>query len=516
MTDRTPRDGRVLLTGAAGFVGHVLLAELLRRGHACAVMLRPPGAASMERLAALLGDLGIDAPALVAAGRLAPFEGALPDALPARAPLPVSILVHAAASTRFEPDGAGEPARTNDEGTQRLLDWSARQGILAVHLISTAFVGGAARGPALERVAPRPPRFNNAYEESKWRAEGHAVAWAERTGGSCTIHRPSIVVGDHATGRATRFGGVYLAFRASELLSQAIGDDPDGRRRVPLRIEGREDDPIDIVPVDHVARFVADVVGDRACHGRVYHVVHPDPPSNGMIRSAIEVAFGIGGGRFAAPEEIADADLNEVERGFHTGMRPLRPYMIDPPRFDRTNAAAVEARFGRRCPSWNVDALVRLIEHARWARWGRRAAAPVASAGPPADAYARYFEGHLRDRIDQSHVARMAALTATVRFVIEGVDRGEWVCRFEAGRLVRVQRGPNGVREDFGYRTSSGGFWDVVTARLDAQQVFLEGRAEMTGDVERALKFGFILRDFNREHPYDGTAAPAAAEAGRG
>ena len=109
----------------------------------------------------------------------------------------------------------------------------------------------------------------------------------------------------------------------------------------------------------------------------------------------------------------------------------------------------------------------------------------------------------------RSTISEMTDLTTTLRFIIDGTPNGEWTCRFEQGRLVQVRRGVNGVTEDFAYRLSAPHFWDIVSARTDPQQAFIEGHVEVSGDIEQALKMGMILRQLNSDHPY--TPQPAGA-----
>lgn len=495
-----------LVTGATGFVGHVLLAELLRRGHDCAVLTRQPGAATLDTLVRLLGELGVDATPLRHAGRLIALEASLPDGIPSHLPCGVARIVHAAASTRFEPNGSGEPFRTNAVGTESLLRASERWGVREFHLVSTAFVCGITRGPVPERVLPEPPAFRNAYEHSKWTAERHAIDWARRNHADCTVYRPSIVVGAHSTGRTTRFCGLYLALRALDRFYRGLAERRASDSVRALRIEGRAQDRLNLVPVDHLAILMADVIGSPAHHGAVYNLVDPAPPTNRELLELIEACYGATAGRFVEPGTVSGPHADEAERKLCSSMRRLRPYLLDPPEFDRDNVASAEARFGRRWPRWDGASIGRVIAFARQTGWGRHPApGDVDSAHDP---YDQYFHDVLPEQLERSGCSEMVGLTTTLRFIVDGVDNGEWSLHFDGGRLARVRRGANGVHEDFAYRMGVEAFWGIVSARLDPQEAFIGGRVEVTGDVERALKMGMVFRQIYSEHPY--TPGPAA------
>ncbi|MBI4581236.1 MAG: SDR family oxidoreductase, partial [Planctomycetes bacterium] len=317
----------ILITGATGFIGHYLLARLLRAGYACAVLVRPPQSESMGRLAGLLAGVGLDAAEFIRAERLVPLEGDLDDCWPltrdatvspldASRPsrvkgwpsareLRVATIVHSAASTRFASGSDGEPERTNVRGTRRLLDWADAAGVRRFHLVSSAYVCGRSAGPVAERFEFDPAAFHNDYERAKWRAEQLCVEWAGqgraddcqsqnpengpagrrshtegsrshtgfgRGSRSLTIHRPSVVVGEFGSGRSVKFAGFYLMARATELLDRAFASACDAdRQAVPLRIGARPADRQNIVPVDYVADCMAAIVGDPGRDGRVYH-----------------------------------------------------------------------------------------------------------------------------------------------------------------------------------------------------------------------------------------------------
>lgn len=500
----------VLVTGATGFVGQYVLAELLRRGFRCAALVRPPLADSMRRLGEAMGELGFDLDDLLARQRVVPIEGDLAEGLEVDATWPViRTVVHVAASTRFERDARGEPMRSNVTGTRNLIEAARQGGIESLHVVSSAYSCGRT-----DRIVPEAHNtnlydFHNAYEASKWAAEGLALRHGEATGCRVTILRPSIVVGEYATGRCSRFGGWYLGVRATQMLDRVLADADDAARHaIPLRLHGRPEGCQNIVPVDYVATMIGAVVADPSLHGRVYHLVNPSPPTNDAIRRAIEAQFDVSGGRFVEPRALSRDEMNEFERLFYDLARPIEHYMIDTPRFDRRHAEAVERAEGIVCPRFDEGSLRRLMTYACETEWGRRRADREACSASPSSSGpspAFYFESFLPRFIPQSNVARMAGLTTTVGFSITDAADGRWVCRFEQGQLASVRRGGgdegmNG-RAEFSYVTTRQVFAEAIAGRVPPQELFLSGRAQVVGDVERALKMAMILHAFTLEFP---------------
>jgi len=486
-----------LVTGAGGFVGQYVLGALLRRGVRCVALLRDGDAVRLHGLLAALDPAFAPDPE-----RLRVAAGALPDALP-RLDIDVERVVHVAGSTAFRVTG-DEPQRTNVAGMRGLLAWMEDHGVRDLAHVSTAYVCGAAAGPVAERVEAAPPPFRNAYEESKWQAEQVADAWRRAPGRRLVIARPSIVTGATDTGRATAFRGFYVIARAVEQLARSIRPDDD-RHRICLRLRGCPETRYPIVPVDHVADAIAALALDAAAHG-VYHLHHPHAPSNGDIKRWLESIFDLGGGEFVGDARIPLARQSLAERAFYGGMQPLVEYFAASPELECGRAEAALRRAGLSRPRVDRAYVERCVAYARGCGWGRAAARETPEA---ARFGAAYFERFLPAHLPRSQVGRMTPIRATIRFVIDGL---EWVCRFDAGRLAAVGRGPNGLSEQFGYRTSEAGFWRAISGRVDGEQLFMTGEADVFGDVESALKMSAILREFTREFPCDRSRLEPYAE----
>ena len=204
----------VFLTGATGFLGEYLLAELLERGHRVWALYRDES--KRIKTAQFLSDLGLNpggpklqwlkGDVVEVSRHWEQWEEELPSLKE------VDHILHSAASLRFRLNSSGEPRRTNIGGAQALWELTRRRP-MQVHLISTAYVCGLIPGGLVcEANHPR-GNFANAYEESKWEAE---QLWA----GNATILRPSVIIGDSRTGRCTSFTGWYIIAKgAGKLIS---------------------------------------------------------------------------------------------------------------------------------------------------------------------------------------------------------------------------------------------------------------------------------------------------------
>lgn len=128
-----------------------------------------------------------------------------------------------------------------------------------VEFVSTVGVGGRMPGLVPEAWIDAPRAFHNTYEQSK--AEAEAVIRPEvEQGLPLTVHRPSMVVGEAASGRVIHF---QIFYHLCEFLS--------GRRTrgfTPRLGEAR----LDIVPADHVGRALAWSARNPATAGRILHL----------------------------------------------------------------------------------------------------------------------------------------------------------------------------------------------------------------------------------------------------
>ncbi len=243
--------GAVLLTGATGFVGREILSRFLEREdrHVFALVRADDDEQAAGRLPAH--------PRLSAvAGDIEQGGLGLSGEAGQRLRREVTTVVHCAASVSF--DMSLEESRgVNVDGTLRMVEFARGCPRLErFSYISTAYVAGEPGRLFREDELAVGQRFRNPYERSKFEAE-----LALRTQGAdlpLQILRPSIVVGDSATGRTSSFNVLYGPLKAF------------ARGKVPA-IPARRGAPVDIVPVD----YVADRVHELATNGPngTFHLV---------------------------------------------------------------------------------------------------------------------------------------------------------------------------------------------------------------------------------------------------
>lgn len=200
----------VLLTGATGFVGPHLLAELLRATDAEIVCpVRAASAAeAADRIRQALAAQRIPLPAgaeritAVPADLARPYLG-LGGARFAELADTCDVIVHNAATVSIMRE-YGSLRAANTESTRQLLRMAAGRSI-PVHLVSTLSVapprGEAAEVP--EAFLPAHPGLVSGYQQSKWASERLLEQAADR-GLPVTVHRLGRVTGAPDTGLVNR------------------------------------------------------------------------------------------------------------------------------------------------------------------------------------------------------------------------------------------------------------------------------------------------------------------------
>jgi UDP-N-acetyl-alpha-D-quinovosamine dehydrogenase len=180
---QAPRSGRavarILVTGAAGFIGRALCRGLARRGHAVLGVMR--GAAQPVAGAELrpVGDIG---PQTDWSDHLAG----------------VDIVVHLATRAHRPPNSAAGEMEV--AAAAALAQAAATNGVRRFVLMSSIRAMGSATQPGAPFRIGDPARPDDLYGRTKLAIEGALVAEARRSGLDLVILRPPLVYGPGAKG----------------------------------------------------------------------------------------------------------------------------------------------------------------------------------------------------------------------------------------------------------------------------------------------------------------------------
>lgn len=192
----------------------------------------------------------------------------------------VREIYHVAAVNGISTD-PNEAFRYNVEGTAELIRLAeeCRQLKRFAHF-SSAQVSGDRTGVIQEEDLDRQQRFRNALEESRFRSERLLQRVADDI--PVSIFRPSIVVGHSETGRIDRMSGPYY-------LMNAIVNWPVD---LPMPLPGKGDAPLNLVPVDFVAKAAVYITRDKRGLGRTFHLTDPNPLPARAVFSLVAKAAG--------------------------------------------------------------------------------------------------------------------------------------------------------------------------------------------------------------------------------
>ncbi|MEV6926612.1 thioester reductase domain-containing protein [Dactylosporangium sp. NPDC051485] len=260
--------GRVLLTGATGFLGAYLLRDLLRHtGATVSCLVRAADIdAARERLRANLRWYDIwkeidESRVDVVVGDLAAPSLGLSDERFDELARTVDAVYHVGAAVNWVQPYATVRA-ANVLGTVELLRLAAAHRTVPVHYVSTlgVYVGRDTGGAGLRVGDPTGPGHTlpTGYTQSKWVAE-QLIGVAQERGLPVTVYRVDLIAGDETTGACQSRDFVWLALKG---MLQA-GAEPGP---IPVRFR--------LMPVTYCSAAILHVSRQAGTAGGTFHVAN--------------------------------------------------------------------------------------------------------------------------------------------------------------------------------------------------------------------------------------------------
>lgn len=257
---------KVLVTGASGFVGTALCAELCRGGHAVNGAFRLPMTQALYCAPFVVGSLGgeID------------WSAALAE---------VDVVVHLAARVHVMQETIANPVAmfdsVNNVATRKLLQAAARMGVRRFIFLSTIKVNGestAIGSPFMESGTPAP---QDAYAWSKYHAEEGLKELATEYGLEWLIIRSPLVYGPSAK---ANFAALMRAVR----------------RGVPLPLACIQNKR-SLVSIDNLIDFILTCTTHPAAANQTFFVSDGDDLSTPDLVRAMALAAGTPARLFPVP-----------------------------------------------------------------------------------------------------------------------------------------------------------------------------------------------------------------------
>ncbi|MGI8846861.1 MAG: SDR family oxidoreductase [Candidatus Dormibacteria bacterium] len=348
------------VTGATGFIGRHLLPLLLEREGEIAVLVRP---GSRHRFAALCERLD---PAGVRLRAIAGDVGELGCGISEhdRSALAGRQVFHLAAIYDLTAPEE-ETERANVEGTRNVVALANEIGASCLHYTSSIAVAGRFRGEFTETMFEEGQELDHPYFRTKYDAEKIV---RDQSTVPVRIYRPAMVIGSAESGEADRIDGPYYAFKLIQKMRDSF---PQW-----MPFVGPEGGPLNVVPVDFVARAMDHIAHRAGLDGRTFHLVDPAPLSlgdtlNTFCRAAHAPEFALRFDRRMAKMSLggtgsAIGQLPAVRKAWKQILDGLGipetalKYMDYPATFSATEAAKALEGSGIRVPE---------LHHYAWRIW---------------------------------------------------------------------------------------------------------------------------------------------------
>jgi NAD(P)-dependent dehydrogenase (short-subunit alcohol dehydrogenase family) len=258
------------VTGATGFIGRHLVANLLKRKGQIHVLVRK---GSQKKLTELIERMGWDGKRIVpVVGDLAKPRLGVSAAQVKAMTRKVTHFFHLAAIYDLTADAASQQV-ANIEGTRNAVQLAEQIKAGCFHHTSSIAVAGMYSGVFREDMFDEAEDLDHPYFQTKHDSE--KVVREECQGIPFRIYRPGVVIGHSQTGEIDKIDGPYYFFPLIKKLREVLPP------WVPtVGIEGGR---INMVPVDFVADAMDYIAHKPGLDGGCFHLTDPEPLRIGEV-----------------------------------------------------------------------------------------------------------------------------------------------------------------------------------------------------------------------------------------
>ena len=366
---------RILLTGATGFLGAFLLAELLQHTSAdifCLVRAHTPELAQQKLHRKLESCLIWDEQAK---GRIIPVLGDLSQPFLGLSEgrfqtlaAEIDVIYHNGAWVHHASPYSLLKA-ANVLGAQEVLRLACHTTVKPVHFMSATSVFSPEKRLGTPLIREQDSILGHApwggYSQSKWVAERLMMIGVER-GVPVSIYRLGRLSGHSQTG----------VFNSNDFLYRLIigcvqlGYVPENAEML-----------LDMIPIDYASQAIIHLSKQSISHGKTYHLVHPHPVSSHILFESLRsLGFSI---QPISSEQWRTKLLQVAETSPEHPLYPLIPLLaptdqLQPAepnlKFDCQNTLAGLAGSGIVCPPIDQSLLKTYFSHLSQTGWFSRSA----------------------------------------------------------------------------------------------------------------------------------------------
>jgi NAD(P)-dependent dehydrogenase (short-subunit alcohol dehydrogenase family) len=257
------------VTGATGFIGRFLVANLVKRGKPVYVLVRK---GSQKKLDALRAHWGAGEQLVIPVqGDLGKKNLGVADADLKKLKGKIDHFFHLAAVYDLTAS-AEEQQVANVDGTRNAVKFAGAIGAGCFEHVSSIAAAGLYDGVFREDMFEEAEDLDHPYFKTKHDSE--AVVRRESKV-PFRIYRPGFVVGHSKTGEIDKIDGPYYFFKAIQKMRELL---PPWMPMI-----GIEGGRINIVPVDFIADALDYIAHKKGLDGKCFHLTDPEPNRIGEV-----------------------------------------------------------------------------------------------------------------------------------------------------------------------------------------------------------------------------------------